>query len=271
MKSLLAKLCSFMLFLTCTFLASAQQGNVTAGGDIGGSGGTMSYSVGQVGYHTYTSVEGSISFGLQQPWFDSADDELPPFLDVPGTTIGDGESLCFNATGTVILGGSGKEFVVEAGGHADVIAGERILMKYGTRIEAGGSLHARISTDWCYPGEDRYMHPLAAMPDEAMPPDSPPAAPAHESLHDPLALDSRFSFKVYPNPGNGMFTIELRGTDTEIPKTILIYSLIGELIAKIENQAGPEITINIMHAKPGIYMARVQYEHVIVTGKIIKH
>ena len=259
-----------MLFLTCTFLASAQQGNVSAGGDISGSGGTISYSVGQVGYRTYTSVEGSISYGLQQLWLESTGDEPPQYLDVPETTIAGGESLCFNATGTVILGGSGKEFVVEVEGHADVIAGERILIKHGTRVEAGGSLHARISTDWCFPDDERHLHPLATIYHDATPEEAPPTTLAHESLHDPLDANSRFEFKVYPNPGHGIYTVALATENTKIPASISIHSMMGELIATVDHVFCRQITINIADAKPGIYLLRVLYNKQLSTEKIIK-
>lgn len=260
-KLCLAIVC--LMVLTITPVVNAQQGNVSAGGDMSGTGGSMSFSVGQTDYLHYTSEEGSISFGLQQAWFNIH--ETPPILDVPDTAIGGGESFCFNATETVILGGNGKEFVVEAGGHADIIAGEKILLKHGTRVEAGGSLHARISTDWCYPDDELKMQPLAVIDDETITDKSFPASlPNHNQ-------ENTWSFKVYPNPGNGMFTIEFRGADTDIPKTIMVYSLMGELITRIENQTGHSITIDIMDAKPGIYPVMVIFDNVIATEKLIKN
>ncbi len=252
-----------MLLIASINIASAQQGNVSAGGSISGTGGSMSFSVGQTDYLHYTSEAGCISFGLQQPWFDTPG--VPPILNVPDTNIGGGESLCFNATVTVILGGSGKEFVVEAGGHADIIAGERILLKHGTRVEAGGSLHARISTEWCSSDDELKMQPRAVIDDETITDKSlPESLPNHNK-------DNTWSFRVYPNPGNGMFTIEFRGADTDIPKTIMVYSLMGELITRIENQTGHSITIDIMDAKPGIYPVMVIFDNVIATEKLIKN
>jgi hypothetical protein len=46
----------------------AQQGNVAAGGDASGSGGSMSYSIGQSDFLYYNSAYGNLSFGLQQTW-----------------------------------------------------------------------------------------------------------------------------------------------------------------------------------------------------------
>jgi hypothetical protein len=46
----------------------AQNATVAAGGDAAGSGGTLSYSVGQLFFNSYTDVTGSLVHGLQQPF-----------------------------------------------------------------------------------------------------------------------------------------------------------------------------------------------------------
>ncbi|MEI6853104.1 MAG: T9SS type A sorting domain-containing protein [Bacteroidota bacterium] len=46
----------------------AQQGNVAAGGDGSGTGGSVSYSIGQVDYINVTATAGSITQGVQQPF-----------------------------------------------------------------------------------------------------------------------------------------------------------------------------------------------------------
>ncbi|MCW3070731.1 MAG: hypothetical protein JWO44_621 [Bacteroidetes bacterium] len=47
---------------------SAQQGTVPAGGDASGTGGSASYSIGQVDYITGNGSGGTITQGLQQPF-----------------------------------------------------------------------------------------------------------------------------------------------------------------------------------------------------------
>ena len=46
----------------------AQQSINAAGGNATGSGGMVSYSVGQVAYKTHTGTSGSVSEGVQQPY-----------------------------------------------------------------------------------------------------------------------------------------------------------------------------------------------------------
>jgi len=46
----------------------AQQTIPATGGDATGSGGSVSYSVGQVFYHTHSAAAGSVAEGVQQPF-----------------------------------------------------------------------------------------------------------------------------------------------------------------------------------------------------------
>jgi len=48
--------------------ANAQQVITTAGGNASGTGGSVSYSVGQIAYKTDSSSSGSIAQGVQQPF-----------------------------------------------------------------------------------------------------------------------------------------------------------------------------------------------------------
>jgi len=47
---------------------SAQESLNTTGGNVLGSGGSVSYSIGQLTYQTYTGTNGSVSEGVQQPY-----------------------------------------------------------------------------------------------------------------------------------------------------------------------------------------------------------
>lgn len=55
-----------LLFLSVVTLA--QQGVITAGGNATGSGGSASYTVGQVAWNIYTGTNGSVLQGIQQPY-----------------------------------------------------------------------------------------------------------------------------------------------------------------------------------------------------------
>jgi len=52
----------------CTIGIHAQKGTVAAGGEATGSGGSVSFSIGQIDYITATGTGGRITQGLQQPY-----------------------------------------------------------------------------------------------------------------------------------------------------------------------------------------------------------
>ncbi len=56
------------LLLLCSITATAQQATLAAGGDASGSGGTVSYSVGQVAYTTVSGSSARLSQGVQQAY-----------------------------------------------------------------------------------------------------------------------------------------------------------------------------------------------------------
>lgn len=60
-----------MVFSICTFSlssVSAQEGINASGGNAAGSGGSVSYSVGQMMYQSHSGTNGSITEGAQQPY-----------------------------------------------------------------------------------------------------------------------------------------------------------------------------------------------------------
>jgi len=69
-----------VLLLICLSPVLGQETVVTSGGDATGSGGSISFSVGQIFYHTHEGGGGTVNEGLQQPYeiyvVTSADDLL---------------------------------------------------------------------------------------------------------------------------------------------------------------------------------------------------
>jgi hypothetical protein len=58
----------FCCFILTNSFLSAQKGTVSAGGDASGSGGSVSFSIGQIDYLTPESSGGKINQGLQVPY-----------------------------------------------------------------------------------------------------------------------------------------------------------------------------------------------------------
>lgn len=67
-KTLFNRLISISILLIGITIASAQEGIPASGGDVEGSGGTISYTVGYIGNTAQKGNNGSFFPGLQQPY-----------------------------------------------------------------------------------------------------------------------------------------------------------------------------------------------------------
>jgi hypothetical protein len=61
-------LCTLILFVFAVNVLQSQVTLSATGGEATGSGGFMSYSVGQLFYHTHGSANGTVAEGVQQPY-----------------------------------------------------------------------------------------------------------------------------------------------------------------------------------------------------------
>jgi hypothetical protein len=68
MKHRITKLSAVLLFCLASAGLSAQQAIPATGGNAAGSGGSVSYTFGQVYYITIGGVNGSVAQGVQQPY-----------------------------------------------------------------------------------------------------------------------------------------------------------------------------------------------------------
>ncbi len=245
-KAIITCICLCIVLVT-----KAQQGNVVAGGGAIGAGGSMSCSTGQVDYLVYSSPQGSFSLGLQQPFLYY----LPFILEIPNTTVSGNDMVCFNAEQTVIVAGGDTHFTVEPNGFAEIIAGEKILIKQGTTVEPGGYLHAYISTNWCNQSDH---FPAATINEPAI---------AGSLFEPPMRNDF---FKVYPNPTTGDFKLEIKKPDESPFLQIEICTLQGNLVFIREMPAQQQYSFSLSERQPGIYFIRVQSFQETGIAKIIK-
>ena len=68
MKNYQFKIITTLLFLFGILKTEAQQATVVSGGNATGTGGSVSYSIGQVADKTQTGTTGTITQGVQQPF-----------------------------------------------------------------------------------------------------------------------------------------------------------------------------------------------------------
>lgn len=264
-KPLLFTLLASAAFITA---AHAQQGVSSAGGDITGAGGTMSFSTGQTDFMYFSSEAGSIQFGLQQVFFfeDADDPEVPANQTLSTNDLNQGEAQCFGATQNIVLAGGSDTFIVEAGTGVELIAGNSIRMLPGTKVEPGGYMHARItSSDGPFCDIEEPM--VASLQNDDL--------AGHETYQGPLyepgneAMEKPF-FRVYPNPTSGDFTVEITAGNADLPYTIEVYGMRGEVIIRNDRLTNWQHQLSLEGQQPGLYMIRVQQGDQAGVERIIK-
>lgn len=168
---------------------------------------------------------------------------IPDIIHLHDIFIPHGLDTCIAATNTIIVGGSGS-FVVESGGSVRLEAGESVRMLEGTRVFPGGYLLARIVTDDMFCLNHRSV---IATADSGSNQEINPALPAEDG-----------TFKVFPNPTTGKFTLELSKVDAE-PRLVVVevYSMMGELLLNMQLPESKAFQLDLGNQKSGIYLIRV--------------
>ena len=175
---------------------------------------------------------------------------------VANDTITNGKSVCFDALQTITVAGNGTTFKVNNGGSATLIAGEKIRVLPGASVAAGGYLNGYISPGgpWCQ---------MPAMPAVI-------SSSFKTAEDDDPGVIRKNGFRVYPNPTDGSFTVELLSDPGETPVAIRCYDLTGSLILEKEIVVGRKLGMTLTGWESGIYVVRVTGNGFTGYKKIIK-
>jgi hypothetical protein len=170
---------------------------------------------------------------------------------VKNITVAGGQTMCFNATNTLTVAGSGSTFQVQNGGSATLIAGQKISFLPGTRVFSGGYMHGYISNVYC-----------GGM--------TAPMVSAITGTEDPQAVVTQSGYILYPNPTPGSFTIESRGASAEGINRIEVLDMRGMIITTgtLCNECPNRFTIE--HAPSGLYFVRISAGTKSETIKLMK-
>jgi hypothetical protein len=176
-------------------------------------------------------------------------------VSLQGVDIAPGQEICFEATNTLTLGGSGSSFAVQNGGYVELVAGQRIRLLEGVHFHNGSYGLMRITTsgDYC-----SLPAPLMAVAEEKF-------AGVEEVIE--TNLQDKF-FKVYPNPTTGMFNLELSEITSTI--TVEIYGLMGEQVLRQEVSGYQLYEFDLSRQPRGIYIIRVLNGDEIGVERVIR-
>ncbi|MFZ4520929.1 MAG: ice-binding family protein [Bacteroidales bacterium] len=177
---------------------------------------------------------------------------IPQTVAVNGE-IGAGESDCQNATQTIIVAGGSIPYHVLGGGIIKLIAGQNIKLLPETQVYSGGYLHAYITTT----GE--YCCGLTSF------------AAAKELIETTSDKEAGLSLRIYPNPTNGKFTVELDPSIRSGNTTAHIYGTLGDLIQQKDLTGMDHYEFTLGGNTPGIYFIQVRSGDHLESRRIIMH
>jgi hypothetical protein len=181
--------------------------------------------------------------------------ELPEELILESMVLTSDSETCFAATQTIIAGGEGNILQVQDGASLTLVAGQNIRLFDGVSAESGSYFRAYITEDGNYCQLETSL-----------------IAADNSVVSESSGLVSRNDhnlFRIFPNPGSGLFTLELFSEPTTY--TIEIYNTMGLRLHLLQPDPGRIHELNLLHHAPGIYLIRVVMDGEASVVKVVKH
>jgi hypothetical protein len=180
---------------------------------------------------------------------------LVEMLPLNNVTVAAAQNNCYNATMFITTGGNGTTFMVENGGTANLIAGQQINLLPGTLTIAGGYLDAKITKTGAYCCSTGT-------------PQTPGMTGESTGIQ---TMNMKDFFKVYPNPTNGTFTVEVNGAAESSKVSVDIYGVLGEKIIGKEMTGMKKQVFDLSGRQHGVYLVRIVKGDESGMTKIIKY
>jgi len=175
------------------------------------------------------------------------------------TTTSPGAANCFNALNNITIAGDGSTVSFESGSTVNVIAGESIRFLPGFHAKSGSSVIAEITTTDIFCDD----LPQAIVATEPIAEKSFDIENQSENIK--LEIEGA-SLKVFPNPNNGYFKVQLK--NMELPAMIMIFNASGAMVYESEVY-NADTKISLKTSRKGIYFVRTTNGVVYFKQKII--
>jgi hypothetical protein len=231
------------IFIFITNLSFAQETILSSGGDAFDTKGSFSYTFGQFAFETYFESGNTVVQGIQHPfeiiWLTSN-------LTLVDTSIQTGNLACFNAMKNITVAGDGNPVIIQNLAVVDFIAGNSIHFLPGFLAQSGSQVHGYISTDGTFCSGSVLSSIVEAPIQEK-------DATFDKKEND--ILPSEMQVKVYPNPSNGIFTIDL--INFEDKASICIYDLTGSMYYESKMESTTNNKLNFSFLRKGIYFVKI--------------
>ncbi len=174
--------------------------------------------------------------------------------NVQNETISIGQSQCYDATQTITVAGGGTSFIVQDGGSATMIAGINIDYLPGTLIYPGGYMSGKIAPTGPFCGTKSASFVTAGNNSKEIYPD----------------VVKKSGFRVYPNPTNGIFRLELTGDHLSEQVRVTIYGVYGDRVLSQVLSGEKTHEFSLAGKAAGIYFIKVVEGGQVFTSKLIK-
>lgn len=161
-------------------------------------------------------------------------------------------SDCFGSNENIYI----RNFEVEAGSSAELIAANKIMIFNNTKVESGGYFHASITTNNIYCTRSST---IVETIDEKLLPQS-------ESL--PESKSGLFRF--YPNPTQGILHIESANSSVSGPMIVEVLNIMGKRMKSITLHGSSLYPLDLSDLPNGVYVVRVLIDGKADFAKIIK-
>ncbi len=184
---------------------------------------------------------------------DLTEQGIQPFLALNDITITPLTDTCFAAYDTIQT----TDFVVQSGGAVQLVSSGVVRMLQGTVVMEGGYLRAWIDPDSIYCSMAATM--LA---------DTDSFTETETVL--PIPETSSAFFSVYPNPGNGNFTLRINSAAVQENISLEIFNLIGERLIYRELSETNLYQLDMTSMQSGMYLVRIIHGNQSEVQRIIK-
>ncbi|HPR61439.1 MAG TPA: T9SS type A sorting domain-containing protein [Prolixibacteraceae bacterium] len=182
----------------------------------------------------------------------------PEELSIEDETFDGTSTECFGATQTITVAENGNEVLFENGSITNLIAGHSIRFLPGTNIQPGAYVHAWITINNSF---------CDALPEAIVAANN---ITEKSSEFADISVSEQFedaTLKVFPNPSDGLFTIQTTGFGEN--SNINIYNSVGKKV--FSTQLCKAKTLELYNLPKGIYILKTTNKTISRIQRIVIH
>lgn len=176
---------------------------------------------------------------------------IPQSYDVTGQIPS--SFYCFNASENLYV----SNFIIDAGGSAELISGNHIVFTPFVYINEGAYLWAHITTNSQYCGDQP----------------QPGTIGSGDGIRTDVFLSegrSSLHFNIYPNPTSGIFHLELKDLHDYLPVRVEIYNQVGKIVLQAQFSDRQKYSLDLSDSPAGIYLVRLIHGNESEVAKLIR-